>query len=110
MAALTVQVMTDNGFTPTYSTPTASDTAPLGNGHNTFAVYRNTSGTSVTVTAVIPGNTFFGLAAPDNAITVPLTTGEKWIPLRKDYDDGTGNATLTTSAQSGVTVAIVQVQ
>ena len=109
MAALTTQVITDNGFTPTYGAAAASDTADIGNGHNTFAVYKNASGSSVTVTAVVPGNTFFGTATADNVITVPATNGEKWIPLRKEYDDGTGRATITTSAQTSVTVAIVRI-
>lgn len=107
MAALTAQTMTDNGFVPTTATATASDTAPIGSGLNTFAVYTNGSGGSLTVTALVPGNTFYGQPQADNAITVD-TGDTAYIPLRKEYDDGTGRATLTTSTQTSVTVAIVK--
>jgi|SRR6476620_5148338 len=108
MAALAVQKLQDNGTAPTFSAVSASDTAPISNGRNTFAVYKNGSGASVTVTAVVPGNSFFGSPNPDNVITVPAGA-DKWIPLRQAYNDGTGKATLTTSSQASVTVAIVQV-
>lgn len=109
MAALTVQTLSDAGTTVTHALPGASDTANIGSGHNTFLVYKNTSATVLTVTVAVPGNTFFGVAEQDNVVTVPITTGEKWIPLRKEYDDGTGNATITTSAQvAGMTVAVVR--
>lgn len=108
MAALAVQQVKDDGTAPTFSPVSASDTAPISNGRNTVAIYKNGSGSSVTVTAVVPGNSFFGSPNPDNVITVPAG-GEKWIPLRQAYSDGTGKATITTSSQSSVTVAVVQV-
>lgn len=99
MAALTPSSILDAGTAPASVVPTASDTVAIGSGHNTFLRYTNTSATPVTVTVVVPGNTAYGQALPDPAIAVPITTGEVWIPIRKDYDDGTGNATLTTNAQ-----------
>lgn len=109
MAALTAQSLVDAGTKPTFAPVAASDTAPIGNGKNTFAVYRNASGSSVNVTVVVPGNTAYGSANPDPVIAVAQTTGEAWIPLRKEYDDGSGTVTITTSAQTSVTVAIVKV-
>lgn len=110
MAALATQVMTDNGFTPTYTDVAASDTAEIGNGHNTFLVYKNTSGSPLAAKVNVPGNEFFGVAKADNDITVPATTGEKWVPLRKEYDDGTGRATLThTSPVANQKVAVVRI-
>lgn len=110
MAALATQIMTENGFTPTYVDVAATDTAEIGNGHNTWLVYKNTSATPLAAVVNVPGNTFFGVAEPDNAITVPATTGEKWVPLRKEYDDGTGRAVLThTSPITGQKIAVVRI-
>lgn len=111
MAALTTNQIVDAGTAPTFIQAGASDTAEIGNGHNTFVVYKNTTGSSVTITVVAPGNTDYGVAYPDPQISVPATNGERWIPLRNGYDDGTGRATLTTSAQdAGITVAVVRMQ
>lgn len=110
MAALTTQNMTENGFTPTYTDVTATDTAEIGNGHNTFLVYKNTSASPLAAKVNVPGTTFFGVTTPDNDITVPATTGEKWVPLRKEYDDGTGRATLThTAPVTNQKVAVVRI-
>lgn len=110
MAALTATDITDNGFNPETGAvaATASDTAPIGSGHNTFAVYTNGTAGSLSVVALVPGNEFFGTAKADNTIAVPA--GEtRYIPLRKEYDDGTGRATLTTTTQDAAfTVAIVR--
>jgi len=111
MAALTTQNIVDAGTAPSTATPSASDTAEVGNGKDTFLVYRNTGATPLIVTIVVPGNTTYGQANPDPQITVPITTGEKWIPLRKEYDagDGTGRATITaTGTAAGQTVAVVR--
>ena len=109
MAALTLYVITDAGTAPTFAAPAASQTALIGSGTNTFLVVRNTSATAVNVTVVAPGNTSYGQPMPDPVINVPITTGEKWIPIRKAYDDGTGYATITTDAQpAGCTCALVQ--
>ncbi|USC17037.1 hypothetical protein [Rhodococcus sp. 11-3] len=108
MAALSTQVIEDDGFYPTFAAAAASDTAEIGSGRNTYAHYKNDSGSSVTVTVLVPGTTFFGLANPDNAVVV-AAGAETLIPLRKAYDDGTGRATITTSSQTSVTVAVVKV-
>lgn len=111
MAALAVQAVVDAGTKPTFAAISASDTLPIGTGHNTFAVYKNTAATIVTLTVVAPGNTGYGQPLPDPAIVVPITTGEVWVPLRKDYDDGTGYATITAAGTTlaSCTVAVVVV-
>jgi hypothetical protein len=108
MAALTTQNIVDAGTAPTFGAAAASDTAEIGNGQNTFVVYK-TAGTSTNVTITAPGNNNYGQPNPDPVIALGATA-EKWIPLRKAYDpgDGTGRATLTTSAQTAVTVAVVR--
>lgn len=109
MALLTTQDIVDAGTAPTLVAASASDTCDVGNGRNVFAVYKNTNGVARNVTVVVPGNTTYGQLMPDPIINLPLTTGEKWIPLRLEYRDPvTGLATLTLDATPGVTVAIVR--
>lgn len=110
MAALTTQNIVNAGTAPTFGAASASDTAEVGNGHNTFAVYKNTGASASVVTITVPGNTSYGEPLPDPAITVPITTGEKWIPLRKAYDqaDGTGRCIITATNVASLTVAVVR--
>lgn len=110
MTALTVQTIVDAGTKPTAVAISASDTAPIGSGHDSFLVYKNTAGTIVTLTIVVPGNTAYGQALPDPSIVVPITTGEVWIPIRRDYDDGTGNVTITAAGTTlaSCTVSVVK--
>ena len=109
MAALTTQTISDAGTTVTYATASASDTVQVGNGLNTFLILKNGSGSSVTYTIAVPGNTFFGSPNDDNPITV-AAGAQKLVPLRKEYQDETGRATVTCSAPGvGVEIAVVQV-
>lgn len=111
MAALATQNLVDAGTAPTFGAVAATDTAEVGNGRNTFAVYKNGSGSSINVTITVPGNTSYGQPNPDPVIAVGAGA-EKWIPLRKEYGDpnaGIGRCSLATSSQASVTVAVVQV-
>jgi len=108
MAALTVQNITDAGTKPTLVAASTSDTASVGNGLNTFLVYKNTNASTRPVTLVVNGNTEYGEPLPDKVITVAATTGENWIPLRKIYGGDTGSVTITTPDASGLTVALVR--
>lgn len=114
MAALTTQSVVDAGTKPTFGAAAAGDTAEIGNGYNTFVVYKNTDTNAKTITITAPGNNNYGQPNPDPALTLAANTGELWIPLRKDYDpaDGTGRASLAvtgTGGVTGVTVAVVRV-
>lgn len=110
MATLSVQTMVDAGTKPTGVLPGATDRADVGSGTNTFLVYTNTSATVVTVTIAGAGNTSYAVAKPSNVLTLAATTGELWIPLRKEYDQGDGlGASITTSAQpAGALVKLVR--
>lgn len=113
MAALTTQNIVNAGTAPTLVAAAASDTAEIGNGTNTFVVYKNTDTNAKTVTITVPGTTDYGQATPDPALALAADDGELWIPLRKAYDpaNGTGRATLTVSGTggvTGVTVAVVR--
>ena len=110
MAALTTQNIVAAGTAPTFGAAASSDTAEVGNGVNTFVVYKNTNASTRTVTVTVPGNLSYGQASPDPTFTLGATTGELWIPLRKEYDagDGSGRCTITLSATTNVTVAVVR--
>lgn len=120
MAALTTKVLSDDGSAPTFVTPAASDTAQVGNGLNTFLVVRNSNATSTnktTVSITPPGKTSYGVNLPAKTVDVPGATGgvpgEKWIPLRREYADETGRATIVQTlggaALSDLKVAVVRV-
>lgn len=109
MALLTIQDIVDAGTAPTFGAAGATDTADVGNGRNVFVVYKNTNAATRTVTITVPGNTSYGQPTPDPVINLAATTGEVWIPLRSEYrDPTTGLASLITSAQLNVTVALVR--
>jgi|SRR5690606_23820674 len=113
MAALTTQLLVNAGTAPEFGAAAASDTAEVGTGSNTFAVYRNGTADPVDVTVVVPGNTSYGQPTPDPVIAVPAG-GEAWIPLRREYVDragaGVGRCTLNTSDQDpALEVAVVRV-
>lgn len=116
MANLTTQNIVAAGTAPTFGAAAATDYAEVGNGGNTFAVYRNSSANSTTVTVemdhatLVTGDTF-----PNKEYTLAdgsSTPTEVWIPLRKEYADnaeaGVGRCVITTSQQTGITVAIVR--
>lgn len=110
MTALTTQTIVDAGTAPNFAlqTATTSDTVEIGSGRDTFVVYKNT-GTQKTVTITVAGNTSYGQPMPDPALTLAATTGELWIPMRKEYDNGSGRAAIAlTSDATGVTVAVVR--
>lgn len=113
MAALTTFPLVAAGTAPTFVAASTSDTVEVGNGNNTFLVYRNTDASTEAITVVIPGTLVSGDAFPDKVYTIAagnVTTAEVWIPLRKEYDagDGTGRATVTMVSATGITVAVVR--
>lgn len=112
MAALTVRSILDAGTKPASQNSSASDSVDIGDGHNTFLRYVNTGGSDVVVTINVPGNTDYGQPNPDPAITVVATTGEVWIPIHKEYDDGNGanTATVTVASGSGVTLQVTAIR
>lgn len=109
MGALTVQNIVDAGTKPNFAlnTPTTSDTVTIGSGHNTFLVYKNASGSPQNVTFASHYILDNGDVAGNHVVVLPATTGEIWVPLRKSYDDGTGNATVTMVSATSITVAAV---
>lgn len=73
-------------------------------GSNVYIFVRNTSGATVTVTLVTPGNEFNNQPIPDTAVTVPAAT-DVVIPIENQYKNGIGNCAITYSAVTSVSVA-----
>ncbi|WP_432112867.1 hypothetical protein [Streptomyces sp. S1] len=102
------------GTAPTFGAAAATDYAEVGNGVNTFVVYKNTNAASRTVTVEMDHVTLSsGDAYPNKVYTLAADDGELWIPLRKEYADSTeagiGRAVLlVTPAVTDVTVAVVR--
>lgn len=120
MAALTTQKLVNAGTAPTLDgAASVSDTAEVGNGHDSFLVVTNGDAADHVVKIVVPGNTSYGQANPDPTITVANGTSA-WIPLRKEFADaavaGVGRCTVnvfaadgTTADATGVDIAVVRV-
>ncbi len=109
MALLATQQI---GFAGTATTLTAAagggDTVSPDD--RTFLWVKNASGGAITVTVVIPG-TYIGQNLPDVAVSVPATTGERFIgPLtRQIADPTTGVVNITYSGVTSLTVAAVRI-
>ncbi|WP_031165954.1 hypothetical protein [Streptosporangium roseum] len=106
MAALPTQVLVPGGSASTLTAAAGGgDTATPGDG--VFLEVFNSDASSKTVTIATPG-TVDGLAIADRAITIPA--GERWkIPLTRMYAGGDGQATITYSAVTSVTVGVFKV-
>lgn len=97
------QNVTLAGTAPTFATPSASDTAPLGS----TLIVKNASAAAITVTFTTPGALATGDAYPDKVYTV-AAGGESWLPVLGAYHDGdTGRALVAFSATASVTAACV---
>jgi hypothetical protein len=109
VALLSTQSPSIAGTTPTYGAVSASDTI-LAPDDRTFLIVKNGGGSPDTVTIVIPGNDQFGSAIPDPTVSVPATTGERWIRLTSQMiDPATSLVTVTHSFTTTVTCALVRV-
>jgi hypothetical protein len=111
MAAIPVQKFNvTTGAKPTFNPAAASATAEIGTGKNRFLVAKNTAGTTVTMALTVVGNNSYGQPNPDPSYTLAITTGEVWVPLLSDFNDGTGSVTVTFSGTTiaNTTVALVE--
>lgn len=110
MANLTIKHVLDAGTKPATQNSSASDTADIGNGHNSFLVYKNTGGSDAVVTITPVAVLSNGSLYPATSWTVTATSGEVWIPLRKEYDNGNGaNQATVTATNSGATLQVALV-
>lgn len=110
MALLTYQQAVEQpAGAPTYSAVAASDTVAYDNG--LMLIVKNAGGTQDVVTVVVPGTGPGGVAIPDFTVTVPITTGERWIYIGNPalMDPTTGLVTIQHSFTTSVTCAIVRI-
>jgi hypothetical protein len=112
MAALTAQTPAITGTAPTYATAAVGGDTVTPDDYG-FLIVKNAGGTVCTVTVVDPRSVNeTGQANPDPTVTVPITTGERWIgPLSSAYAaSATGLVNITYSQVTSVTVAYVTVE
>lgn len=104
MALLTSQAPNITGSAITYAAVTSSDTVVPGN--NIYLHVRTTSNAN-NVTVVVPGSAY-GQARPDVVVAMGTSTDRIIGPLGADLaDPTTGLVTVTHSATSGVTQALL---
>lgn len=104
------------GAGPTFAAAAASDTMPVG--ERLWVEYRSTHSAATTLTVVMPAALTLetGVDYPDKVYTLAAGGGagnivpsEIRIPLLKLFQDGTtGVATITTSQQTLVTLAVME--
>jgi len=107
MALLTTQTIVTAGLQPSYSAVSASDT--INPDENLFLHVKNGGGSPDTVTVVDAGVTPGGSAAVSPTVSVPATTGDRMIPINKNFvNPTTGLITVTHSFTTTVTCALVR--
>ena len=108
MALLSVQQVSITGTTPTYGAVASTDTVVPDD--RAFLIVKNGNASPDSCVVVVPGTTY-GQANPDVAVSVPATTGERWIgPMVPALaDPTTGLITITHSVTATVTCALVRV-
>lgn len=106
MAEIPVRAPSYDGLNLALEAAGADDTAQCGPGYTLLV--NNGSGSPLDVTIAVPGNTSYGVAAPDKTITVP--EGELWaIPLLDVYRDPSDRlAHITWSSTASVTRVVVK--
>ncbi len=95
MANYPAEVPLVTGTAPTARTPVNGDTIPGG----VILIVRNANASPCVVTIVTPGLVQGDLAIADRTVSVPATTGERWIDIPNDsvyVDPATGLVTLST--------------
>lgn len=110
MAALTSQSIVRTGTTPSAITPAASDTIAAGQfGPNGLAMRVITTGTASNISVLDPGLTPSGNAGTVVALAAPSTGVRMMLIPLAAIDSATGNATVTSSSQTGLTYELYRI-
>ena len=106
MAEIPVRIPSFAGLNLALGNAASGDTAKCGPGYK--LIVNNASGASVDVTIAVPGNTSYGVAAPDKVVTVPAS--QMWaIPLLDVYKDPSdGMAHISWQSTTSVTRAVLK--
>lgn len=109
MAVLTVQQVALAGLNPSYAAAAAGGDSFLNDGKVVLHV-KNTNGSARTVTVASQRPATPGLAPANNAVSVPATTGDRFIgPFDPGiWNDANGAVQVTYSADAGVTIAAIR--
>src|SRR5678815_5667018 len=106
MALMAVQPITSM-VTPTFSTPTTSDTIQVESG---LMLYVKIGATATTVTIVIPGNQPYSQVATTDLGTGSITSAERIFAIPASIaDPATNLVTVTYSQVTNVTAALFKV-
>lgn len=107
MATRAPQTATFNGAALTLH-PAESGDKVSGVRRATRMIVINDSDSQVTLTAAVPGNTAYGVAAPDKTFTIPANS-PYLLSLLPDYRDAADSyqISLTWSATTDVTWAVI---
>jgi hypothetical protein len=107
MALLTAQAIVTAGLAASYGAANASDTITPDTG--LVLHVKNTGGSADTVTVVDAGTTPGGSTASSPTVSVPATTGDRFIPINPAFvNPATGLITVTHSSTTGVTCALLR--
>lgn len=106
MAEIPVRTASYDGINLALAAAASGDTAKCGPGY--ALLVNNGDASSIDVTIAVPGNTEYGVAAPDKVISVPA--GELWeIPLLEVYRDPSDRlAHITWSSTTSITRVVVK--
>lgn len=108
MATLSYQKARIGGGTVTMAAANGGGDKVAPNPRGALLVH-NGDGSSKTVTVVVPGNTKFGQANPDVAVSVPAGADRLIGPFPSDLAGDDGLVAITYSAVTSVTVAAVSI-
>lgn len=102
MAMSAVQGITAAGVSAALATPLSTETVPPVD--DLILHVKNASGSPITVTLTDPGFTQAGSAATNATVSIPATTGEKFIAISTYLmNPSTGLISVTFSSTTSVT-------
>lgn len=106
MALMTSQAVS-SVITPSFTTPTVSDTITPEPG---LLLYVKVGATATVITVVVPGNQYYSGTATTDLATASISNTERAFFLPRDIQDPTTNLiTVTYSQVTGVTSALLKV-
>jgi hypothetical protein len=98
-----------SGLAATYFSPTTTDQFLVDNDGKIYLHFKKSGAGACNVTIVTPGSVD-GLAIADRVVSVPATTGDRFIgPFPRDvYNNGVGQLAFTCSEITGLTCAVLR--
>lgn len=106
MALGAVQQIAAAGTTPSYAAPSASENIQPDSG--LVLHVKNGNASPCVVTFTDPGRTPAGSAATNPTVSVPATTGDKFIPVSLALTNSSGVIAVAFSVQTSVNAALLR--